>query len=247
MEYNPFSLKDKTIIITGASSGIGRATAIECSKLGAKLILLGRSEDRLKETLENLAGSEHKFYSGDLTIDDKITEIVSKIDNIDGIVYSAGINDKSLIKSLNREKIEKMYNTNIFSPMLFTKEILKQKKLNKEGSIVMISSISSNYATISNALYASSKGALESFIKVSALELSSRRIRVNGIRPGVIETPLLNSYTLKEELESFKSQFPLGRFGTPEEIAYGAIYLLSDAAKWITGTIFNIDGGVTLR
>lgn len=247
MEYNPFSLKDKTIIITGASSGIGRATAIECSKLGAKLILLGRSEDRLKETLENLAGSEHKFYSGDLTIDDKITEIVSKIDNIDGIVYSAGINDKSLIKSLNREKIEKMYNTNIFSPMLFTKEILKQKKLNKEGSIVMISSISSNYATISNALYASSKGALESFIKVSALELSSRRIRVNGIRPGVIETPLLNSYTLKEELEAFKSQFPLGRFGTPEEIAYGAIYLLSDAAKWITGTIFNIDGGVTLR
>lgn len=247
MEHNPFSLKDKKIIITGASSGIGRATAIECSKLGAKLILLGRNEDRLKETLENLAGSEHKFYSGDLTIDDTITEIVSKIDNIDGIVYSAGINDKSLIKSLNREKIEKMYNTNIFSPMLFTKEILKQKKLNKEGSIVMISSISSNYATISNALYASSKGALESFIKVSALELSSRRIRVNGIRPGVIETPLLNSYTLKEELEAFKSQFPLGRFGTPEEIAYGAIYLLSDAAKWITGTIFNIDGGVTLR
>lgn len=247
MEYNPFSLGGKKILVTGASSGIGRSIAIECSKMGATVILLGRDEARLKQTLSSLSGSGHTFFIGDLTEEPNISFIVSQIESVDGVVYSAGVNDKSLVKALNREKIDKMFNTNVFSPMLFTKELQNQKKLNKKSSIVMISSISSNYATISNALYASSKGALESFIKVLALELSSRQIRVNGIRPGVVETPLLNSYSLKEELDAFKAQFPLGRFGRPEEIAYGVVYLLSDASEWMTGSIFNIDGGVTLR
>lgn len=242
-----FNLNNKTILVTGASSGIGRSVAIEVSKAGAKLIILGQDESRLKETLSYLSGDQHLYLMGDLTIDENIISIISQISELDGIVFSAGVNDKSLVKSINREKINKMFNINIFSPMLFTKELIKQKKINKEASIVMISSISSHYATISNALYASSKGALESFIKVLALELSPRKIRVNGIRPGMVETQLLKSYSLQEELETFKAQFPLGRFGNPEEIAYGVVYLLSDATKWMTGSIFNIDGGITLR
>ena len=166
---------------------------------------------------------------------------------LDGLVNSAGINDKSLVKSLNREKIDKMFETNLFGPMLLIKEILRSKRINPGASIVFISSISAQYATISNALYASSKGAVDSFIRVLALEVAHRSIRVNGIRPGVVETPLLDSYALKEELEEFKKSYPLGRIGRPEDIAYGAIYLLSDASSWVTGVVFNIDGGITLR
>lgn len=242
-----FSLKEKKVLVTGASSGIGKSISIEASRHGAKVVLLGRDETRLRETNSQLFGDKHSYLVGDLTVDENLCSIVSKIEPLDGIVFSAGINDKSLIKSITREKIEKMFNINIFSPILFTKELIKQKKINKEASIVMISSISSHYATISNSLYAASKGALESFIKVLALELSSKKIRVNGIRPGMVETPLLKSYSFQEELDAFKAEFPLGRFGTPEEIAYSVVYLLSDATKWMTGTIFNIDGGITLR
>ena len=123
----------------------------------------------------------------------------------------------------------------------------KKKKLNVNASVVAISSVSSSYSTISNALYAASKGALESFMRVLALEVAPRRIRVNAIKPAAVETPIIASYKLADEMELFKKQIPLGRFGKPEEIAYGAIYLLSDAAAWITGTILTIDGGLTLR
>ena len=176
-----------------------------------------------------------------------IVDVVSCLPVLDGVVNSAGINDKSLVKSLTREKMDKMYETNLFGPMLLIKEVLKSKKVRQGASIVFISSISAQYATISNALYASSKGAVDSFIRVLALEVAHRKIRVNGIRPGVVDTPLLDSYALKEELEEFKKSYPLGRIGRPEDIAYGAVYLLSDASSWVTGTIFNIDGGITLR
>ena len=221
----PFDLTGKNILITGASSGIGRAVAIECSKLGAQLIVTGRDNERLQETLNSLRS----------------------IQTIDGLVLSAGINDKTLTKSISAEKIDKMFSINLYSPMFLIKELLKKKKLNVNASVVAISSVSSSYSTISNALYAASKGALESFMRVLALEVAPRRIRVNAIKPAAVETPIIASYKLADEMELFKKQIPLGRFGKPEEIAYGAIYLLSDAAAWITGTILTIDGGLTLR
>ena len=230
----PFDLTGKNILITGASSGIGRAVAIECSKLGAQLIVTGRDNERLQETLNSLAG-------------DKLEELVRSIQTIDGLVLSAGINDKTLTKSISAEKIDKMFSINLYSPMFLIKELLKKKKLNVNASVVAISSVSSSYSTISNALYAASKGALESFMRVLALEVAPRRIRVNAIKPAAVETPIIASYKLADEMELFKKQIPLGRFGKPEEIAYGAIYLLSDAAAWITGTILTIDGGLTLR
>ena len=225
MSKDVFQLAGKTILVTGASSGIGRSIAGECAKRGAVLILLGRNQERLNSVRDSLAGEGHVAYSCDIRKE----------------------SDMSLVKSLNREKIDKMFETNLFGPMLLIKEILRSKKITPGASIVFISSISAQYATISNALYASSKGAVDSFIRVLALEVAHRNIRVNGIRPGVVETPLLDSYALKEELEEFKKSYPLGRIGRPEDIAYGAIYLLSDASSWVTGTIFNIDGGITLR
>lgn len=247
MSKDVFQLAGKTILVTGASSGIGRSIAEECARRGAILILLGRNQVRLNSVRDSLAGEGHVAYSCDIRKESDIVDMVSSLPVLDGLVNSAGINDKSLVKSLNREKIDKMFETNLFGPMLLIREILRSKRISPGASIVFISSISAQYAAISNALYASSKGAVDSFIRVLALEVAHRSIRVNGIRPGVVETPLLDSYALKEELEEFKKSYPLGRIGRPEDIAYGVVYLLSDASKWVTGTIFNIDGGVTLK
>lgn len=248
MSYNPFSLKEKSILVTGASSGIGRAVAIECSKSGASIIASGRNQERLNQTLADLeqAGS-HIGVQADLTVSEEISRLVSEIPVLDGAVFCAGINDKTLVKMIDQEKIEKMFQTNVFSQILLIKELIKKKKLNSGASLVLISSIASSYSTISNALYASSKGAVESFVRVLALELAPRKIRVNAIRPGMVETPILESYALTEGLEEFKKQFPLGRFGRPEEIAFGVVYLLSDASQWTTGSFLTIDGGITLR
>jgi len=248
MSYNPFSLKDKSILVTGASSGIGRAVAIECSKSGASIIATGRNQERLNQTLAALEQSgSHIGVQADLTVSEEISRLVSEIPVLDGAVFCAGVNDKTLVKMIDQDKIEKMFQTNVFSQMLLIKELIKKKKLNAGASLVMISSIASSYSTISNSLYASSKGAVESFVRVLALELAPRKIRVNAIRPGMVETPILESYALSDGLEEFKKQFPLGRFGRPEEIAFGIIYLLSDASQWTTGSLLTIDGGITLR
>ena len=233
--------------MTGASSGIGKCIAEECARRGAAMMLVGRNTERLNSVRDSLAGEGHVAYSCDIREESGIVDLVSSLPELDGLVNSAGINDKSLVKSLSREKIDKMFETNLFGPMLLIKEILKSKKISQGASVVFISSIAAQYAAISNALYASSKGAVDSFIRVLALEVAHRKIRVNGIRPGVVDTPLLDAYTLKEELEEFKKSYPLGRIGRPEDIAYGAVYLLSDASSWVTGAVFNIDGGITLR
>lgn len=248
MSYNPFSLTNKSILVTGASSGIGRAVAIECSKSGASIIATGRNQERLNQTLNNMEQiCSHIAVQADLAASEEISRLVSEIPVLDGAVFCAGVNDKTLVKMIDQNKIEKMFQTNVFSQMLLIKELIKKKKLNAGASLVLISSIASSYSTISNSLYAASKGAVESFVRVLALELAPRKIRVNAIRPGMVETPILETYTLGEELEEFKKQFPLGRFGRPEEIAYGIIYLLSDASQWTTGSFLTIDGGITLR
>ena len=245
--FNPFSLEGKNIFITGASSGIGKSIAIESSKMGGRLIISGRDEERLDKTLSMLENNIHMAYTGDIADAETITEIVSQLPQLDGIVMCAGINDKSLLKNITTGKIAKMFGINCISPLIMTKELLKQKKMKKGCSIVVISSISSTYATLSNTLYACSKSALESFVRVSALELSAKHIRVNAIRPGVVKTPILDNYTLSDDLNDFVQRIPLGRMATPEDIAYGAIYLLSDASSWMTGSCMTIDGGITLR
>lgn len=248
MSNNPFSLSSKTILVTGASSGIGRAVAIECSKVGASIFATGRNKERLEQTMGELEKSDsHLALQADLTNSEEIARMVADLPVLDGAVFCAGVNDKTLTKMIDQDKIDKMFHTNVFSQMLLIKELIKKKKLNAGASLVMISSIASTYSTISNSLYAASKGAVESYMRVLALELAPRKIRVNAIRPGMVETPILESYALAEGLEEFKKQFPLGRFGRPEEIAYGIIYLLSDASQWTTGSCLTIDGGITLR
>lgn len=251
MKNNPFTLENKTILVTGASSGIGKEIAIRCSDFGATVALTGRNQERLQETFGMLNGDlsqQHSSFAADLNNDEQIAKLASEVPVLDGLVLCSGINDKATIKHVDRDKIERMYNANIFGPMLLVKELVKQKKINKGASIVFISSISSIYATVSNVLYASSKGAINSLVKVLALELSPKKIRVNSIMPGMVKTGMINAYGIsEEEMDAVIKGYPLGRIGETEDIANAAIYFLSDASSWTTGANLVVDGGVTLR
>lgn len=242
-----FSLKERTILVTGASSGIGKATAIECSKQGAKVILLGRDLQRLNLTLSECEGAGHQIIQFDLSEIDKLSGLVNSLPELDGVVHNAGVNTKYLVKNINREKIDELFYTNYYAPVLMTQLLLKGKKFKKSASMVFISSISASYASVSNALYASSKGALNSFVRCLAVEIAPRGMRANVIQPGMIETPILKAYALGEELQDFKNSCPLGHPGEPSDIANGCVYLLSEASKFTTGSIITIDGGLTLR
>lgn len=247
MKESDFSLNNKTILVTGASSGLGASTAIECSKAGAKVIISGRNEERLNATFNQLHGDGHSQLIFDLSVNENINELAISLLKIDGIVLCAGITKTIPVKFISSESIENVFQVNLFSSMLLIQKLLKLKKINKGGSIVFISSISTSYADKGNAIYAASKGAINSFSKVLALELSARSITSNCIQPGFVPTSMLaNGVVSEEQLLEEKKRYPLG-FGEPSDIANGVIYLLSDAAKWVTGSVLTIDGGVTLR
>lgn len=242
-----FSLEGKTILVTGASSGIGKATAIECSKQGATVLLLGRNLERLKQAMEECQGTGHSIVQFDLSDIDNIPSLLGMLPDLDGVVHSAGVNTKYLVKNVNREKIDELLHTNYYAPVLITQLLLKNKKLRKNASMVFISSISAAYASVSNALYASSKAALNAFVRCLAMEIAPRGMRANVIQPGVIETPILQAYAMTDELQDFKKSCPLGHPGEPSDIANGCVYLLSEVSKFTTGTILTIDGGLTLK
>ncbi len=249
--YNPFSLDGKTCFVTGASSGLGSGTAIECAKMGAQIVLSGRNEQRLQETLASLEGEGHVVVSGDLNEEDVRQDIVSKMPVINGIVHCAGISQIKMAKFMDSTSLESIFQTNVFSPLMLNTLLLKKKKIQKNSSIIFISSISGIYRSqVGEGGYGATKAALAGYVKSLALELSAQGIRVNSIHPGVVETPLLevsNGTFGEEELENLRQKYPLKRFGKPEDIARCAVYLLSDASNWMTGSNILIDGGFTLK
>lgn len=247
MRESDFSLNSKVILITGASSGLGASTAIECSKAGAKVIITGRDQERLDITFNQLHGNGHSKIICDFSVNEDINKLAEVLPNLDGIALCAGITKTIPVKFISNETIDEIFQVNLVSSMLLIQRLLKLKKINKSGSIVFISSISTDYADKGNAIYAASKGALNSFSKVLALELSSKNITSNCIQPGFVPTGMLAVGVVSEEqLLEEKKKYPLG-FGEPRDIANGVIYLLSDAAKWVTGSVLTIDGGITLR
>jgi len=243
---NPFSLEGKTILVTGASSGIGQAIAIECSKFGAQLIITGRNEERLLETDHQLIGESHRKIMADLSDSTGLDLLLTDLPCLDGVVHCAGILKRLPLKFIKEEKLEELMQINFFAPALLSQQLYKRKLLKDEASVVFISSVAASFASLGNIMYMASKGAINSYMKGIAFELASSGIRANAIEPGMIKTNLtvaLSDDDLKKEI----SNYPLGRYGTPEEIAYAAIYLLSDATKWMTGSTLKIDGGITLR
>ena len=243
--FNPFTLEGKTILVTGASSGIGRGIAIACSKMGASVIVNGRNEQRLSETMSEMEGDDNLSLAADLSDNVALAEMVAKLPKLDGIVHCAGIGQRVLCKQLQESDLDNMMNVNFKAPVMLQTEILKQKKINKSASIVFIASIACDSPTIGNAMYSASKGAIISYANCLALELAPRLIRVNCILPAMIWTDLIfKGGITEEELKEDEKKYPLKRYGKPEDIANLSIYLLSDASSWMSGSSIRITGEI---
>ena len=247
--YNPFSLSGKTILVTGASSGIGKATAIECSKMGAKVIITARNETRLMQTLCELDGDGHQMFLCDLSIESDIDQMVVELPEIQGLINNAGYTKILPVQFISSDDINSILQVNTVAPMILLQKLLKKKKLKKGASVVFTSSMAGlGCSTVGNSMYTASKGAISAFIRCVALELAPKNIRVNAVCPAMVDTGILDSGTLsQEQLEADIKNYPLGRYGRPNDIAWAMIYLLSDASSWITGDNLVIDGGVTLK
>ena len=246
--YNPFSLEGKNILVTGASSGIGRGICIDLSKMGATVHLMARNEDRLKETFNQMEGKGHEIHIADLCDREGVTDFVDNLPQLDGVVLCAGIIKTMPVKNISEEALEEIFNTNIMADIRMVSRMLKKKKLSRGASVVFISSVSTFNVKIGNSLYSATKGAVNSFAKAMALEVAKQEMRVNCIQPGFVPSNILSQGAIEEDafLKFYAERHPLG-FGTPTDIANTCIYLLSDAARWVTGSIFTIDGGYTLQ
>ena len=249
--YNPFSISGKTILITGAGGGIGRATALKCAKMGGSVLITDINETTLKETLGMLdvqQGQEHQMYVADLTDEHQQEELVAAIPVIEGLVSNAGISKVLPIQFMNTQDMGKIMNINAYAPMYLTQRLYKKKKIKKGGSIVFTVSISGvSMVSMGGVMYAVSKNALDAFMRNAALEFAARNIRVNSVNPSRVKTSLIqNSAYSEEEVAKDILTYPLKRYAEPEEIANSIIFLLSDAASYITGHALIVDGGKTL-
>lgn len=242
--FNPFSLAGKVILVTGASSGIGKGIAITCAKMGATIIAQGRNKERLHATLEEMPRGRHQLVIADLTKTGDVKDLVAGLPSLDGIVHCAGIGQRKLCKMLTEKDVDEVMDINFKAPVLLQTEILKQKKIKKFSSIVFIASRAASSPSIGNAVYSASKGAVISYANCLALELAPRQIRVNCICPAMVWTDLiLQGGLTKEDLEEAQLQYPLKRYGQPEDIANLAVYLLSDASSWMTRSCVDLTGG----
>ena len=251
--YNPFSLENKTILVTGASSGIGKAIAIECSKLGANLLVNGRNEARLKATYDELdtsMGQQHQMIVADLTTEEGIGQLIDLKMAFHGVSSNAGIvTGNKPIKFIEAEDLINVINTNTISHVMLAKMLFKKKLINKNASYVITASIG---GTVShgpgNTVYGISKSGIDSFVKYAAIEFATRGIRFNSVCPGMIETPMINLDALTDEDKARDAEkYLLGRYGKPEEVAHLHAFLLSDASSYITGDSIVIDGGYTVN
>ena len=251
--YNPYSLENKTILVTGASSGIGKATAIECAKLGASLIITARNEDRLKAVFEELDGcfnQEHQMVIADVATDEGLSVLLDSVKSLDGVSSNVGIVvNNAPIKFIKDEVLDQVFNVNAFSHIKLARDLYKKKILKKGASYVFTVSVGGVTAfNAGNSVYGMAKAAVNSFMKFCAVDFSSRGIRCNSICPGMIETPMtgLNGTFTEEDYKKDMEHYLLKRYGRPEEVAWTTAFLLSDASSFITGHALMVDGGASL-
>ena len=240
-----YSFSGKTVLVTGATSGIGKQSAIDLSKAGATVVITGRNEERLIETFEALQGEGHIHFAADLLDFDSFGALAEKLPMLNGIVHSAGVTGHLPAKFIGANDISEVMRVNYMAPVLLTAALLRKKKVTANASIVFLSSITTKYPYYGGALYGSSKAAIEAYSRVLSIELAVKGIRSNCVSPSFVRTPMVDDAgkTISNEvLEKFEKMMPLG-FGEPSDVSNAILYLLSDASKWVTGSNMVLGGG----
>ncbi len=243
-----FNLSGKTILVTGASSGIGRQTALTLSKMGARLVISGRNEMRLNEGLAELENDNHLVFPADLTDSYQLTAVTAQLPMLNGMAFCAGIWKSAPIKFLTPELAIKLLQINYLAPQALVSLLLQQKKLQHQSSLVFVSSIAAQHPYKGGSAYSASKAALEAFSKTLSLEVAHIGIRSNCVAPAMVQTQMLEqSQNLVSEnmMSQHAQQYPLG-LGKPLDVAHAIAFLLSDASEWITGTTLRLDGGLSV-
>lgn len=244
MFQNPFHLHGKTVLVTGASSGIGRAVAVECARVGARLVISGRNQERLDETMAmmNAVGDgAHAAFVADVTDEAQLDQLVAAAGEIDGVVHCAGIDGVTPVRMVRSSFMHAVMDANFMAPLMLTQKLLYKKSLRNGASIVFLSSIAAHTGTVGVGPYSATKGALEGVMRCLALEIAPRGMRANALAPGLVDTPLVNK--VRDWLDEKAKMYPLG-LGRPEDVAYAAIYLLADVSRKVTGTRLHLDGGI---
>ncbi|WP_213876084.1 SDR family oxidoreductase [Pseudomonas sp. dw_358] len=241
-----FSLSGKTVLVTGGSSGIGRQIALSCAEAGATVLVTGRNEQRLAEVLREMGQGHHRSFVADLSVDAQLEQLSKDVGVIDGLVHCAGHAALAPVRMVSRAHIESQMDTNVVGPLLLTRHLLQRNAIQKNGSIVFISSIAAHIGVQGVAVYSASKAAIESMTRCLAMEVAKKAIRANCLAPGFVETPMLRALEATTGgVADTIARYPLG-IGEPEDVANAAIFLLAPASRWITGTTLILDGGHTI-
>ena len=249
-----FSLSNKTILITGASSGIGRSCAVQCSKMGASLLLMGRNVDELNRTVSELQpGTKVEMIVADFSkmidLELLIAEKILTIGKIAGFIHCAGVEKTLPLKKQTSEVFQSIFDINVFAGFELAKIISLKKYKAEKASFVFIASVAGMVGESGKTIYSASKGAVISGARSMSMELARSDIRVNSISPAMVKTPILEKMfdgIGEEATQNIIKKHPLG-IGEPEDVANACVFLLSDAAKWITGTNLVVDGGYTAQ
>ncbi|PPU95149.1 SDR family NAD(P)-dependent oxidoreductase [Xanthomonas albilineans] len=236
-----YGVHDKTVLVTGASKGIGEAVARACVSAGARLLIAGRDAARLQAVMDTLPGEGHRVFAGDLSDAATVQRLATESGPLDGVVHSAGIRGLSPMKLVSESFLNEVITINYIAPTMLTRHLLARQSLRPGGSIVFLSSIAALTGTVGVGPYAGSKAALIGMLRPLALELARRKIRANALCPGLVETSLINED--KAWFEESRKRYPLG-IGAPNDVALACLYFLSDASSKVTGQAFSMDGGV---
>lgn len=245
MSFNPFSLAGKRVLVTGASSGIGRQIAISFSKMGADIVATGRNVERLNETMAALAPGKHEAIPADIVDDAQRVALADQAGPLNGLVHCAGTSVLAPIRLASQKHLRDLYILNYESPMLLTQRLLYRKAIQNSGSILFVASIAAHIGVPGVGAYSGTKAAILATVRCLAMELIKQKIRVNCLSPSLVESPLLELMSKNVSLEEKSRDHPLG-LGTPEDVANAAIYFVSDASRWVTGTTLVMDGGLTI-
>ena len=244
---NPFDLTGKRVLVTGATSGLGRQSAISASQMGARVIITGRDKERLAETFSHLHGVDHQAFPADLTIEAERGTLVDQLPPLDGIAHCAGFAPLLPFGFNDQKRYHETYGINVEAPLFFTQRLFKNRRLNRGASLVFIASVGAFRGAKGHSLYAGSKAALVGMVRVLAHELAGMKVRANCISPGTVRTEIVDalaSHISHEAVAADEALYPLG-YGTAEDVANAVVYFLSPASRWVTGTNFIMDGGLT--